>query len=92
MNCPTCHQSVGDDQWAASRWRDCCDELGVVLDRVRDIWIVCEHCGPHRALQSAERRILSVFAPRGSRARREMYARMPHLATVPIDYVQLAEA
>lgn len=84
MNCPTCHELVGDDQWSASPWRDIPEPtFGVIVDRVRDLWIACEHCGPYHALQSAERRVLSVFRPRGSRARRRMYERIP--GVVPID-------
>lgn len=79
MNCPVCKERVGNDQFAYSDFRPLTDAVGNVINNVRDLFVDCACCGPSRALIDAGSRILRIFKPEGTRAKRRIRDQVPQL-------------
>lgn len=79
MNCPRCHQLVGEDQFVFGTAREIADERGTPCGVERDLYIDCPFCGAFHAVRNElDRCIISLRGPFVcGRDRRRILARLP---------------
>ncbi|MFH1417290.1 MAG: hypothetical protein ABII12_03275 [Planctomycetota bacterium] len=63
MNCPCCHEPVGNDQYDVGPWVDELDLGGHIIGATRSVAIACGVCGVTEAFQDHHRRIRSAHGP-----------------------------
>lgn len=78
MNCPQCHEPVGDDCVWYGDWEDLIDIDGNVVGIREPIAILCAHCGAFEADLGEEGRLANVRGPiKGETRLRRLEKRIP---------------
>lgn len=86
MNCPSCEQLVGADQYYWSPLRPVVGPTGAVEGAERDLMIACDHCGVSECVMDETRYLRQRRGPfdPGSDAGRRILARMPRYRGRPL--------